>query len=38
VKAGIEAARDAKHTYVLMLVLPKTRDVPGPKWVALLLG
>jgi serine protease Do len=38
VKAGIEAARAAKHTYVLMLVLPKARDVPGPKWVALLLG
>jgi serine protease Do len=37
VKAGIEVARAAKHTYVLMLVLPKARDVPGPKWVALLL-
>ena len=38
VKAGIEAARAAKHNYVLMLVLPKSREVPGPKWVALLLG
>jgi hypothetical protein len=23
---------------VLMLVLPKARDVPGPKWVALRLN
>ena len=38
VKAGIEAARAAKHNYVLMLVLPKSREVPGPKWVALLLS
>jgi serine protease Do len=38
VKAGIETARAEKRQYVLMLVLPKVRDVPGPKWVALLLG
>ena len=38
VKAGIEAARAAKHNYVLLLVLPKSREVPGPKWVALLLS
>jgi serine protease Do len=38
VQAGIDAARAAKHNYVLMLVLPKSREVPGPKWVALLLS
>jgi serine protease Do len=38
VKADVEAARAEKRQYVLMLVLPKVRDVPGPKWVALLLG
>jgi hypothetical protein len=38
VKAGIETARAEKRQYVLMLVLPKVRDVPGPKWVALLIG
>jgi hypothetical protein len=38
VKSGIEAARAAKHNYVLLLVLPKSREVPGPKWVALLLS
>ena len=37
VQAGIDAARAAKREYVLMLVLPKVRDVPGPKWVALQL-
>ena len=35
VQAGIDAARAAKRDHVLMLVLPKVRDVPGPKWVAL---
>jgi serine protease Do len=38
VKAGIDAARAAKHNYILLLVLPKSREVPGPKWVALQLG
>jgi serine protease Do len=38
VQSCIEAARAAKRDFVLMLVLPKVRDVPGPKWVALLLG
>jgi serine protease Do len=38
VQAGIDAARAEKRDHVLMLVLPKVRDVPGPKWVALQLG
>jgi serine protease Do len=38
VRAGIEAARAAKRDYVLMLILPKKSDVPGPKWVALQLA
>ena len=35
VQSGIDAARDAKRDLVLMLVLPKVRDVPGPKWIPL---
>lgn len=35
VQSGIDAARASKRDYVLMLVLPKKRDVPGPKWIAL---
>jgi serine protease Do len=35
VQAGIDAAKAAKRDHVLMLILPKVRDVPGPKWVAL---
>jgi serine protease Do len=35
VQSGVEAARSGKRKYVLMLVLPKVRKVPGPKWVAL---
>lgn len=38
VLSDISAARAAKKDYVLMLVLPKVRDVPGPKWFALRLG
>jgi serine protease Do len=38
VQSGIDAARAAKRDYVLMLALPKVRDVPGPKWFALQLG
>jgi serine protease Do len=38
VAAGISAARAEKQDYVLMLVLPKVRDIPGPKWIALALG
>ena len=37
VQSGIDAARAAKRTFVLMLVLPKVRDLPGPKWIALQL-
>ena len=32
------SARASKREFVLMLVLPKVRTVPGPKWVALQLG
>jgi len=38
VQAGIDAARAEKRNYVLMLVLPKVREVPGPKWFPLLVG
>jgi serine protease Do len=38
VQSGLDAARNAKRSYVLLLVLPKVRDVQGPKWVALQLG
>jgi serine protease Do len=37
VLSDINAARTAKRDFVLMLILPKVRDVPGPKWVALRL-
>ncbi len=37
VQSGIDAARAAKREYVAMLVLPKVRTVPGPKWIALQL-
>jgi serine protease Do len=35
VQTGVDAARARKRNFVLMLVLPKVRKVPGPKWVAL---
>ena len=35
VRAGIDAARASKRDFVLLLVLPKVREVIGPKWVAL---
>jgi serine protease Do len=38
VRAGIDAARTGKRDYVLMLVLPKKSDTPGPKWFALQLA
>jgi serine protease Do len=38
VLSGINAARTGKRDFVLMLVLPKVRDVPGPKWIALRPG
>jgi PDZ domain-containing secreted protein len=38
VRAGIDTARTGKRDYVLMLVLPKKSDTPGPKWFALQLA
>jgi hypothetical protein len=38
VQAGFDAARTARRDFVLLLVLPKKRDIPGPKWVPLQLG
>ena len=38
VQSDVDAARTAKRDFVLMLVLPKKRDIPGPKWVPLLLA
>jgi serine protease Do len=38
VLSGITAARTAGHEFVVMLILPKERYVPGPKWFALRLG
>jgi serine protease Do len=38
VLSGINSARTGKRDFVLMLVLPKVRDVPGPKWIALRLN
>jgi serine protease Do len=38
VQSGIDAARATKRDYVLMLVLPKKQDIPGPKWMALRLA
>ena len=34
---GVDAARAEKRDFVMMLIYPKVRDVPGPKWVALRL-
>jgi hypothetical protein len=34
---GVDAARAEKRDFVLLLIYPKVRDVPGPKWVALRL-
>jgi len=38
VRTGIDAARARNRNFVLMLVMPKVRKVPGPKWVALQVG
>lgn len=38
VQSAVDAARGTKREFVLMLVLPKLGDVPGPKWVPLRLG
>jgi serine protease Do len=37
VEQGVSAVRAEKRAFVLMLVLPKTSTVAGPKWVALQL-
>jgi hypothetical protein len=34
---GINAAANEKHRFVMMLVLPKVRTIPGPSWRALQL-
>jgi serine protease Do len=38
VQSGIDAARALKRDYLGMLVLPKVRKVPGPRWYALQVG
>ena len=35
VRSGIAAARAEKREFVLLLILPKVRPIPGPKWLAL---
>jgi serine protease Do len=37
VQASIDAARGSKREYVMVLVYPKVREIPGPKWMALQL-
>ncbi len=37
VQASIDAERDAKHRFIVMLVLQKARKTRGPSWVALRL-
>jgi serine protease Do len=37
VRASIDAEREAKHRFIMMLVLQKTRTTPGPAWIALQL-
>jgi serine protease Do len=36
--SGIDAARALKRDYLQLLVLPKVRTVPGPRWYALQAG
>ncbi len=38
VLAAVAAERAAKRRYVLLLIWPKVRTVPGPKWIALQAG
>jgi serine protease Do len=38
VQSAIDAARTAKRDYLAVLILPKVREPPGPKWVALQLA
>ncbi len=35
VEAAIRSARSAKHTLVLVLIIPKVQDRPGARWLAL---
>jgi len=35
--AAIDAARAGKREFVMVLILPKVRTVPGPEWVPLQL-
>jgi len=35
VQAAVDAARAQQKPFILALVLPKTKENPGPKWVAL---
>jgi serine protease Do len=37
IQSSITAEREAKHRFIMMLVLQKERTVPGPSWVALRL-
>jgi len=37
VRSDVDAVRGRQRHFVLMLVLPKVRDTPGPKWMALQL-
>jgi serine protease Do len=37
VLAAIDAARADKRSYVALLILPKVRTVPGPRWFSLAL-
>lgn len=37
VQSGIDAARAEKRDFVIMLILPKVRDTPGPRWIPLRL-
>jgi serine protease Do len=37
VQASIDAERDARRRFIVMLVLQKQRKVPGPSWLALRL-
>ena len=38
VQSGIDAVRGLKRQFVQMLVLPKVRTAPGPRWYALQLA
>ena len=38
VKAKLDAVRDQKRSFALLLVLPEAQTRPGPKWIALRVG